>query len=1129
MISKKSGSGFASKFIILVFLALVGVALYLYYIDPTLFGYLQPVKEDPYSARLESLNEQIYQLHSTSAISPLRSSVLELEAELRADGSYPAYLELTQAQLATLDAMETYYLYLGETREYSLDGINCEKDYSQIISDLNNAQSEVSIALSKINAYLDANPESNASLLKKKVQSIDVKGMYVFANIFEDVYRLDCPVEETPSTTFHTPLSRDDAITLVINEIVKSNNYYVYSTGDAPLPKGTVISAIRGGDYYNITLDSNTWFFFVDTNPLAPFAHQTYFVFVDQNTAEFSVRNESFYPIINDISYFSTFEERMDEYWRVYPEGGNLTYNLSSAEPVIPDRFTFKLRYREFAIAEIPFGTPVPFDSAKCCEGVSKKHAIVITGYDEPMFIGDTQVMYDYLKGQGFADAEIKYLTASSGDSPNSDGKTALSTINDAFQELARNAECCDEVFIYFSGHGAAVQFREWENNETGEKKWVEWNQAPGPDMTKWNPTGNTEDRHRITMNPEFTTPRLLGFGTKKHGSSRGGRMWDEDFAALLDNVKSCDMTIMYFSCFSGAAPNNLKGKGRTVITPVGNDPAWGFTGQWGNWQAGSIFTQNFIRAKNDNSIKNAVDSDGDGTVSDREAFNYARTETSNYVNANMGGATQVGTWTDPEACKCCHVECNDALNCAVVPGEGIDSPDCSFVGDYCGPLGSSCGNGYINLGEECESDMDCSYGSVCRECKCIPRDELPPVCGDGTVSGTEECEDNSDCGTGEVCIGCSCFSDMLSSCGDGVITGSEKCDHGNYSTNKCPQGQYCKDCDCKPIETSVVCGDGKISSPGEDCDGGNVLYNKCPEGQECKICKCVPVQSTCGDGKIQGSEKCDHGNTITARCDSGLTCSGCKCVPLDSVKQTHKECSSGSCVVVEGAGTDECSSNAECRDETPVCGDGNVEGSEQCESNSHCSEGQVCSNCRCVDTDRVQTCGNGVVEGSEQCESDSGCQEGQVCRDCLCYTVTVQPYCGDGNKDAGEECESTVDCGETGVCSNCRCIAPPTLDCDHICSYTPGARSFGGSYEDENACDTAVGEYYGTTTCYLTCSYSWYYQVTNVAGTASCCCGMKKMFPCVNCPCEGESCAYMSCPDSETTCDANAPSWYMP
>jgi len=117
-------------------------------------------------------------------------------------------------------------------------------------------------------------------------------------------------------------------------------------------------------------------------------------------------------------------------------------------------------------------------------------------------------------------------------------------------------------------------------------------------------------------------------------------------------------------------------------------------------------------------------------------------------------------------------------------------------------------------------------------------------------------------------------------------------------------------------------------------------------------ILKCCP--SSCCDGSYKltnlgksGSYSCDTNSSCKSSsrqyCPNGcdMTTGECKAAPA-----THKECSSGSCVDVAGAGTDKCSRNSECKYKKCVdnkCKSVNVPGSspiaDECTRNSDCEE----------------------------------------------------------------------------------------------------------------------------------------------------------------------------------------------
>ncbi|MFH0737556.1 MAG: hypothetical protein V1827_02580 [Candidatus Micrarchaeota archaeon] len=1058
------------------------------------FGGQSVGPEDTFGPRLDAMNNQIASASTAPNVASLRTQVEAIESEIESDGNFPLYLHLTEAQLLTLDMIGLHLSYVEEVGKYS-EGVDCGRDYSSLFSQMEGAEAKMDEAQRKVSAYISANPGSTAEKLKARLDSIDASGMGIFVVMMERDIGRDCLESETPAQAYAIPISREDAIRLVVSEVVGSNDYYVFSPGEDPLPAGTVVTSTRGEKDFNFTLDGDTWFFFVDTAPQAPFAHDAFFVFVDVESAEFTVSNESFYPIIDGVSYFPGIEDRTDAYWRVYPDPseGNLSMGLSGQTHT-----STRLGFPAYAIANVPDGTTVPVAQERCCEGVGKKRALIVTGYDEPMFRGDTKRMYDYLIGQGYADGDIIYLTAKANES-NSDGQTTLASLTDGFNTLMRSSVCCDKVFIYVSTHGMSTYYYKYLNIRTGEAKWVPSVASFGADVPNWIFAGEYKKFHWVNMNPRFrkATP---GGGIEEGGSAQGvAQVFDSQFDLWLDGIKSCDLTFMYFSCYSGAASGNLKGPGRTIITPVEDNPAWGLTRPYQNMGAGGVFSHFFLQAKTNASISAEADKDGTPGVSDKEAYEWAKPKAKTFISTNFH-ENNSATWTDPGPCRCCYVPCDESTSyrCVVKEGNKTDCPDCKKVGDYCGP----------DLSPEAPYDQ-------------------PPQTGNGTTEGN---------GTGQEPP----EEDVPPVCGDGKVTGNEGCDYGSTNTNKCSEGHYCHDsCVCKKLETSVVCGDGKISLPNEECDGGNVKFNICPTGFSCKICKCVQTQGQCGDGLVDPPEECDHGNSYTDDCSMGKTCHDCRCYLPEDVPEDGLPPGEAYCGNDEQEGDEECdgSDDLACGDdeycsgcvcvEDTGCGDGEREGNEECDGTGDlaCGEDEVCGpGCTCVD--EAAECGNQQVEAGEECEDDSDCGSGETCDQCLCWEEPE--YCGDGKVNGNEGCDpdaSPTGCSENQACgSNCECVSPPDLNCESVCALTSGAQVIASGLSSQSECQAAASQFFTSQTCYTTCKYSWFYRVDNIAGFDSCCCGMKKQFPCSDCPGQNPV-----CPPSETTCAANAPSWHSP
>jgi cysteine-rich repeat protein len=166
----------------------------------------------------------------------------------------------------------------------------------------------------------------------------------------------------------------------------------------------------------------------------------------------------------------------------------------------------------------------------------------------------------------------------------------------------------------------------------------------------------------------------------------------------------------------------------------------------------------------------------------------------------------------------------------------------------------SLCGNGILNQGEDCDgTDLgqnDCTTiggGYTDGTLQCSPSCEFDttgcvlPSCGNGEIDMGEECDDGNTANE-DACLN-NCHQNT---CGDGYRNpAAEGCDDGNTSNldgclNNCEQN---------------TCGDGYLNPATEQCDDGNTANN------DACLSSCVP--NTCGDGHQNPvTEQCDDGNT---------------------------------------------------------------------------------------------------------------------------------------------------------------------------------------------------------------------------------------------------------------------------
>ena len=101
-------------------------------------------------------------------------------------------------------------------------------------------------------------------------------------------------------------ISTDQAIAILVSEIVEPATEYENISAfmlSEPLQKGDVVTSESGEDY---PIDTSTWFVFIDDEPLAFFAHDCRYVFIDGRTGSYEIIDETWPPEINDLSMWDT-------------------------------------------------------------------------------------------------------------------------------------------------------------------------------------------------------------------------------------------------------------------------------------------------------------------------------------------------------------------------------------------------------------------------------------------------------------------------------------------------------------------------------------------------------------------------------------------------------------------------------------------------------------------------------------------------------------------------------------------------------------------------------------------------------------------------------------------------------
>ncbi|MCK5020580.1 MAG: DUF4215 domain-containing protein, partial [Candidatus Peribacteraceae bacterium] len=406
----------------------------------------------------------------------------------------------------------------------------------------------------------------------------------------------------------------------------------------------------------------------------------------------------------------------------------------------------------------------------------------------------------------------------------------------------------------------------------------------------------------------------------------------------------------------------------------------------------------------------------------------------------------------------------------------------------------STCGNGVIDEGEECDDgntdngdtcSSDCQRETVTVDINFCPAtaacDNHPGPVGGSCPPGPLNCtvpNNDWDCnwqcpddpleqGIYDRCIyayQCACEKGGGS---DTDVTSYINCYDNRRSMfpSENPSESYTQ---CSSLcDPAPLCGNG-ILDDGEECDGGGVTAS-------CDADCTVPE---CGDNvwNSLAGEQCDDGNEISEdgcfQCEiEGYCCTygaytcladiGSNCIGAD--KSFHSE--------------EEYSCTYECHE---FCGNGYLDTGEECDDGNW-DEWDGCSyDCTleyCCDTvthactqgvsgcgewdiypdsnscdNTCAVCGDSVTSGNEEC--DDGTSNSDSTPD-ACRTSCINAYCGDSIQDTGETCDEG---GNTVNCDN-DCTVP---DCgDGITNIAAGEECDDGNEISGDGCYSCQYEGY--------------------------------------------------------------------
>jgi hypothetical protein len=237
-----------------------------------------------------------------------------------------------------------------------------------------------------------------------------------------------------------SPVSHQQALDTVISRLVEPGEpIIVFGVGN-PLEPGDVIGPYHKddlpADWEPITIESPTWFFWLEDAPGAHFAHATRFAFVTVDGGAVDVMGASWWPVLNGEGLWT----ESSDYW----DQANWMYASQDIPSPRVGGSSFKHR--------------PPGLLAAAEQGASPGRAIVINGWEtgesgKDDFDADADQMHDILTDAGF---DTTYLGPSEDGNPDRDGEPTASAQVDWFHRAANDMQPGETLFVFTTGHGAA-------------------------------------------------------------------------------------------------------------------------------------------------------------------------------------------------------------------------------------------------------------------------------------------------------------------------------------------------------------------------------------------------------------------------------------------------------------------------------------------------------------------------------------------------------------------------------------------------------------------------------------------------------------------------------------------------
>ncbi|MBT5338589.1 hypothetical protein HN858_00295 [Candidatus Falkowbacteria bacterium] len=332
---------------------------------------------------------------------------------------------------------------------------------------------------------------------------------------------------------------------------------------------------------------------------------------------------------------------------------------------------------------------------------------------------------------------------------------------------------------------------------------------------------------------------------------------------------------------------------------------------------------------------------------------------------------------------------------------------------------------------ESCTSDSNCQNNQFCATYL------SPKICFDkGTL--------NADCGNGNQCLSNKCNNNKCTeppapppNQGGPTLPGKGEICTNEGNNGQCQPGLFCK--------TDII---GGTPADMNKCIEKLASEQTCNEAAQCISGTCTTSKCTEPTQEQEAKQEQDlnpppppppppapesemyqvmHGNDQQQQCCTSDPNACFNSIPSDlqnyiknaeSFEQGDPQLAeynalTNACLSQNGCGSNSCSAP-----QTPICGNGNKEGTEECDDGNK-EEADACKN-DCKLAAAPANCGNGVHDAGE------GCDDGNVVAGDGCSNVCIIEACGNSILDVGEDCDDGNNTAEDGCDPDCKTEPTP-------------------------------------------------------------------------------------------------------